>query len=152
MLLNRRYIPPPKSDAACQLCQDLRIRPVDGVKYGSLGIRLQDLPEAAKAGCFICGVLFESVTDLFAPLKGFAPLPTEEVFGITISSEARPESNGQGCPLAPLTIAVQTEHAYVGEMELYTPVGEHCRFSYLKYFVGFITPLREYFLTKKGRN
>ena len=81
MLVNKSYFPPPRSDAACQLCQlcqDLRIRK-QGENENCLGIRLQDLPEAAKAGCLVCQILFESVMDLVTPLKGFSPMPDEEL-------------------------------------------------------------------------
>jgi hypothetical protein len=123
MLLNGRYIPPPPSKAACQLCQDLDIRRKDK-GYGALSIRLQDLPRAQKSGCKVCHMLFESVSDLMAPLRGFSPLPHEEVIGITIQSTALIEAGEQNSNVSPLTILVQTEHAEVAELEMYTYEGE----------------------------
>jgi hypothetical protein len=56
--------------------------------YGALSIRLQDLPRVQKSGCKVCHMLFESVSDLMAPLRGFSPLPHEEIIGFTIQSTA----------------------------------------------------------------
>jgi hypothetical protein len=126
MLLNGRYIPPPPSQAACQLCQDLDIRR-PGEEYGALSIRLQDLPRAQKLGCIVCQMLFESVSDLMAPLRGFPPLPDEEVIGFTIQSKAPIEIVDEPPYVSPLTLLVQTQNAVVAELEMYTYEGEKCR-------------------------
>ncbi len=123
MLVNKRYFPPPRSDAACQLCQDLRIRKPDE-NGNCLGIRLQDLPKAAKAGCFTCKILFESVTDLMSSFKRLSPLPAEELFGIVIFSTTPPAPNRDGIRASPLTIQIATEHTRVAELEMYTPIGK----------------------------
>lgn len=126
MLLNGRYIPPPPSKAACQLCQDLDIRR-KGKEYGALSIRLQDLPRAQKLGCRVCHMLFESVSDLMVPLRGFPPLPHEEIIGFTIQSKAVIEAGEENSNVSPLTILVQTEHVEVAELEMYTYEGEKNR-------------------------
>jgi len=68
-------------------------------------------------------MLFESVSDLMAPLKGFSPLPHEEVIGFTIQSNALIEAGEEDPNVNPLTIVVQTEHAQVAELEMYTHEG-----------------------------
>jgi hypothetical protein len=72
-------------------------------------------------------MLFESVSDLMAPLKGFPPLPHEEVTGFTIQSTAPTEVGEQNSNINPLTILVQTEHAQVAELEMYTYEGEESK-------------------------
>lgn len=122
MLLNKQYIPPTKSDASCQLCQDLNL---SGPSIrGMLGIRLQDLPETAHSGCLPCRILLESVADLMAPLKGFPPLPDEEIIGITLFSGTLDGSKPQDSCTLPLTIQVQTENAIVAQLEMYTLKGK----------------------------
>lgn len=101
MLVNKSYFPPPRSDAACQLCQDLRIRK-PGENENCLGIRLQDLPEAAKAGCLVCKILFESVMGLMAPMKEFSLMPDDELFGIVIFSTTPADPNLEGIQATPI--------------------------------------------------
>jgi hypothetical protein len=72
-------------------------------------------------------MLFESVSDLMAPLRGFSPLPHEEVIGFTIQSRASIEAGEESPNVNPLTILVQTEHAEVAELEMYTYEGEESR-------------------------
>lgn len=69
-------------------------------------------------------MLFESVSDLMALLSGFSPLPHEEVIGFTIQSTALMEAGEQNPNVNPLAIRVQTEHAEVAELEMYTYEGE----------------------------
>jgi hypothetical protein len=123
MLLGKRFIPPPPSNATCQVCQDLKIRPA-GARDGFLDIRLQDLPGTAQSGCVMCRILHESVTDLLFPLRGFQPLPDEEVFGITLHSKAGSEPHEERTEVNPLAVRAKTEHAVVAELEIYTHTGE----------------------------
>lgn len=129
MLLNKQYIPPPKSDASCQLCQDLNLSSPS--IRGILGIRLQDLLETTRSGCRPCRILLESVAHLMAPLRGFPPLPDEEIIGITLFSGTLDRSEPQDSFTLPLTIKVQTEHANVAELEMYTLQGKGMTYGFL---------------------
>lgn len=72
-------------------------------------------------------MLFESVSDLMVPLRGFPPLPHEEIIGFTIQSKAVIEAGEENSNVSPLTILVQTEHVEVAELEMYTYEGEKNR-------------------------
>ena len=72
-------------------------------------------------------MLFKSVSDLMAPLRGFSPLPDEEVIGFTIQSKAPIEAGEETSYISPLTLLVQTQNAVVAELEMYTYEGEKCR-------------------------
>lgn len=123
MLLNRKYLPPPKSKASCQLYQDLRIRQ-DDEEHGFLGIPLSHLAAAANSGCFICRIFQEAVTEFVKNFQFPPHIPVQDFVGFTIRSKGVREKGSSKFQPTSLSLVMQTETWQVLELEVYCPEGK----------------------------
>ena len=116
MLLNKRYIPPPKTRAKCQVCQDLNLQE-PGIK-GILGIPFDLLRHSSELGCPWCGLLQAALK-----LPSLEPPTGLSLFGVTlfaggISDECYSEERS-----LPLIMRLQTEYRHYAEVEIFTEQG-----------------------------
>ncbi|UKZ87466.1 uncharacterized protein TrAFT101_003262 [Trichoderma asperellum] len=108
MLSNKRYFPPPRTNAACQHCQDLNLSlpTIDGI----LGIPLGLLQTSAASGCPYCALLIKALE-----LPGLEPPNNEDLFGVTLFSGV----DSTNAEPFPLIVRLQTEYRNFAEIELY---------------------------------
>lgn len=120
MLSNKRYFPPPRTNAACQHCQDLNLSlpTIDGI----LGIPLGLLQTSAASGCPYCALLIKALE-----LPGLEPPNNEDLFGVTLFSGV----DSTNAEPFPLIVRLQTEYRNFAEIELYVDAGRlnSCRFQ-----------------------
>jgi hypothetical protein len=124
MLLNKGYLPPRKTAATCQNCQDLNLRD-PGIK-GILGIPIYVLRRSFESGCPSCGVLIKALE-----LPGLQPPTGEALFGITILSDGASDGTYSEETSRPLIMRLQTEHTHFAEVEIYIEEGMFRNFDVL---------------------
>lgn len=116
MLLNKRYLPPPKTQAACQHCQDLDLR--DPAIRGILGIPVHILRGSAERGCPFCRLLAGALG-----LQGLEPPSGESLFGVTLFSNGAADDRYSPEASTPLTMRLQTEYVHFAEVEVFVEEG-----------------------------
>ncbi len=117
MLLNNRYIAPPKTGAACQNCQDLNLD--DPAIRGILGIPVSVLQKSSELGCPSCSLLTNALRQLSLQPPDGAPM-----FGITLLSRGAADNEYSAEKHTPLIMRLQTEYRHFAEVEIYTEEGE----------------------------
>jgi hypothetical protein len=116
MLLNNRYIPPPKTGAACQNCQNLNLD--DPAIRGILGIPLSVLQRSSELGCPSCNLLTNALRQL-----GLQPPDGAPIFGITLLSSGAADDEYSTEKHTPLIMRLQTEYRHFAEVEIYREEG-----------------------------
>ena len=117
MIVNKRYIPPPLTEATCQTCQDLTLRhpAIDGM----LGIPLALLDRSSQSGCPCCKLLVMALR-----LPGLEPPEGESLFGVTLFADDAPNGSSEEMP-GPLIMRCQTEYRNFAEADIFTEEGQH---------------------------